>query len=167
MHAHQIFQNVSSDFVSGMLQWFRDEERQTYKQALQSLAANRKLRPVFVQKKSLPEQFAWFHKTLSLKPCDMLGEHLLQAYLMQGQQQILIDFCDGLGIEHDGKGSVEGELPETLDDEKLKASVESLLEKNDRELIAVYLLVFNLQRDGGWENLAALLENDERLKLVA
>lgn len=167
MHAHQIFQAVTPDFVASMLQWFRDEQRETYKTALSSLATNRKLRPVFIQKKPLADQYAWFHKTLKLKPCDMLGEHLLQAYLMQGQQQLLIDACDGMGIEHDGKGSVEGELPETLDDDKLASTIDSLLEKHDRETVAVYLLVFNLQRPEGWPNLTEKLASDERLKLSA
>ena len=45
---------------------------------------------------------------------------------MKGQQPLLIDFCDSMGIEHNGEGSVEGDLPETLDDEKLKATVDTL-----------------------------------------
>ena len=108
---------------------------------------------------------AWLHKTLKLRTSDTIGEHLFQAYFMKGQQQLLIAFCDGLGIEHDGEGSVEGSLPDTLDDEKLKSTIDTLLEGNDAKLITLYLHIFNLQTESGWENLGKLLEEDERLTL--
>ena len=84
---------------------------------------------------------------------------------MKGQKELLISFCDGLGIEHDGEGSVEGTLPDALDDEKLKTTVDSLLENNDAKLVTLYLTVFNLQTPNGWENLQGILESDERLTL--
>lgn len=85
---------------------------------------------------------------------------------MKGQQDILKTFCDGMGIEHDGSGQVEGDLPETLDADKLKTTTDSLLEGNDSKLITLYLRIFNLQRPNGWDTLAALLESDDRLKLA-
>jgi len=84
---------------------------------------------------------------------------------VKGQQHLLISFCDEMGIEHDGEGSVEGALPETLDEAKLKATVDTLLENNDVKLVTLYLSVFNLQTQAGWENLTAILESDSRLTL--
>ncbi len=143
----------------------RSEDRELYKSAVASLAANRKLRPAFVQKKPVAEQFAWMHKTLQLKTSDMIGEHLLQVWFMKGKQDMLIDFCDSLGIEHNGEGAVDGELPESLDDDKLKTAVDKLLEKNDGATVATYLHIFNAQTQDGWSNLADILESDERLAL--
>jgi hypothetical protein len=68
-------------------------------------------------------------------------------------------------IEHDGNGQVVGELPEKLDDEKLKATIDRLLEMFDVKLVTLYLMVFNLQTPDGWENLDKILDEDERLKL--
>ena len=70
-----------------------------------------------------------------------------------------------MGIEHDGEGSVEGTLPEVLDDDKLKATIEALLDAHDAKLVTLYLTVFNLQTTNGWNNLEGLLESDERLTL--
>ena len=70
-----------------------------------------------------------------------------------------------MGIEHDGEGSVEGTLPEVLDDEKLKATIEALLGAHDAKLVTLYLTVFNLQTANGWDNLEGLLESDDRLTL--
>lgn len=85
---------------------------------------------------------------------------------MKGQQELLIGFCDGMGIEHDGEGSVEGALPDALDDEKLKSTIDSLIEAHDPKLVTLYLRVFNLQTPNGWANLVKTLESDERLILV-
>lgn len=165
MKAFEVYQQVDPALVSDMFLWLRENERQLYKSAVASLTAARKLRPIFVEKKPVPEQIAWLHKTLKLRTSDTIGEHLFQAYFMKGQQQLLIAFCDGLGIEHDGEGSVEGSLPDTLDNEKLKSTIETLLEGNDAKLITLYLQIFNLQTESGWENLGKLLEEDERLTL--
>ncbi len=165
MHAYELFQNVKPSIVQDMFQWFRDEDRNLYKTALGSLATNRKLRPAFVQKKPVTEQIDWMHKTLQLKTSDMIGEHILQVYFMKGQESMLVIFCDAMEIPHDGKGQVEGDLPETLDADKLKTAVDALLEKNDAALVSLYLHTFNIQTPDGWTELGEILKNDERLKL--
>lgn len=166
MNAFEIYQKIDPSLVSDMFLWIRENERKLYKSAVASLTATKKLRPVFVEKKSVPDQIAWLHKTLKLRTCNNIGEHLFQVYFMKGQQDLLKGFCDGMGIEHDGEGSVEGDLPETLDDEKLKSTIDTLVESHDPKLVTLYLRIFNLQTQDGWENLAALLDSDERLVLA-
>ncbi|MBK1884506.1 hypothetical protein JIN85_18970 [Luteolibacter pohnpeiensis] len=164
--SHELYAAVDPALVTEMLDWFRANDRNVYKSAVSTLAANRKLRPVFVQKKSLPDQYAWILKTLQLRPCDTIGEHLLQAYLMSAQQSMLAMFCDGLGIPHDGKGSVVGDLPKNLDSERLDSTVDRLVDLFEPKMFTLYLYCFNMQVPGGWPNLTAKLESDERLKLA-
>jgi hypothetical protein len=164
--AHELYTAVDPALVTQILDWFRANDRNVYRSAVATLAANRKLRPVFVEKKSMVEQYAWIHKTLKLKPCDTIGEHLMQAYLMSAQQSLLGMFCDGMGIPHDGKGSVVGDLPKMLDTARLDTSVERLADVFDPKLLTVYLHCFNMQVPGGWPELSAKLESDERLKLA-
>jgi len=164
--AHELYSTVDPDLVVQILDWFRANDRNVYKSAVATLAANRKLRPVFIEKKPLPEQYAWIHKTLKLHACDAIGEQLLQAYLMTGQQSLLAMFCDGMGIPHDGKGSVVGDLPKKLDSERLSATLDRLLGLFDPKLLAVYLHCFNMQVAGGWPDLTETLSSDERLKLA-
>lgn len=166
MKAHELYTAVDPAIVTQILDWFRANDRNVYRSAVATLAANRKLRPVFVEKKSLAEQYAWIHKTLKLKPCDTIGEHILQAYLMAGQQSLLAMFCDGMGIPHDGKGSVVGDLPKKLDGERLSATIDRLVDVFDPKLLTMYLHCFNMQVLGGWPELTEKLESDERLKLA-
>jgi len=150
--AYEIYQTADAALVTEMFTWMRENEKDLYKTAVATLAADRKLRPI--------------HKTLKLRTSDTIGEHLFQVFFMKGQQDLLISFCDGMGIKHDGEGSVDGELPKELDAEKLKTTVDSLLEKNDTKLVTLYLYVFNLQTQAGWENLTKVLKEDDRLKLA-
>ena len=163
--AHELYAAVDPAMVTQILDWFRANDRNVYKSAVATLAANRKLRPVFIQKKSLTEQYAWIHKTLKLNACDTIGEHLMQAYLMAGQQSLLAMFCDGMGIAHDGKGSVVGDLPKKLDAERLAATIDRLLPLFDPKLLTLYLHCFNLQVPGGWPELSEKIDSDERLVL--
>ena len=166
MKAHEIYSAVDPAIVTQMLDWFRANDRNVYKSAVATLAGNRKLRPVFIQKKSLPEQYAWIHKTMKLNSCDTIGEHLLQAYLMAGQQSLLGMFCDGMGIPHDGMGSVVGELPKRLDPERLTETIERLLGLFEPKLLTLYLHCFNMQVPGGWADLSERLASDARLALA-
>ena len=52
-----------------------------------------------------------------------------------------------------------------LDEAKLKAAVDLLLEKHPREAVAVYLNAFNDMNEAHWENLKTMLESDARLQL--
>ena len=166
MKAHELYQAVDPALVHQMLDWFRKNERAVYKNAIASLAQNRKLRPVYVEKKPLAEQYAWMIKTLHLNACDTIGEHLLQAWFLAGNQPLLAAFCDAMGIPHDGKGSVQGELPDEFDAATLDAAVDTVCASFDPKLVALYLHVFNLQVAGGWAALTAKLAADERLKLA-
>jgi hypothetical protein len=164
--AHEIYSSIDPALVTLMLDWFRENDRNVYRSALASLAQSRKLRLVFLQKKPVAEQYAWMLKTLKSKQSETIGEHLLQAWLMAGNQEMLVKFCDEVGIEHDGKGSVTGDLPEELSEETVDKAVDALLADFDPKLTGLYLTVFNLQRPGGWPALSAKLEGDERLSFA-
>ena len=156
---------MSPELVKDQFQWLRDFERDLYKTAISTLAERKKLRPVFVTKKPVAEQFAWIGKQLQHKQTLMIGEHLLQSWFMMGQQEMLIAFCDAMESDHDGKGVVEGELPEELDEEKLAKAVDVLFEKFPANLASLYLYVFNMQTNNGWSNLSKVLAEDSRITL--
>ena len=164
--AHELYTAVDPAIVTQILDWFRANDKNVYRSAVATLANNRKLRPVFIEKKSMADQYAWINKTLKLKACDTIGEHLLQAYLMSGQQSLLAMFCDGMGIPHDGKGSVVGELPKKLDATRLASTIDRLVDVFDPKIFTVYLHCFNMQVLGGWPELNEKLNSDERLKLA-
>ena len=165
MKAHELFRGMTEAFAISLLQYFRDENRDVYRTAIASLAAERKLRPVYIQRKPAADQIAWLIKTLRLRSSDEVAEQLLQVWLLKARQPMLVQFLDDLGIEHDEDGSVE-DLPETLDADKLKVAVDNLCSAYPPAEVTVYLHMFQRQTETGWPELAELLASDERLQVL-
>ena len=157
MKAYYIFQQADEETISNILDWMRNQERAIYRAAVRELGALKKLRP-------LQEQFSFIKKMLSWKPSNEIGDHLLQVWLLRKHQDMLITFLNTLGIPHDGNGIVN-ELPETLDKEKLAKAVDELFEKYPAGVASVYLQMFQLQTEDGWEELAEVLANDPRVTI--
>jgi hypothetical protein len=71
----------------------------------------------------------------------------------------LIDFMDLMKITHDGSGMAE-ELPETMDGAMVRSAVEEILKTHPSAEVALYLNVFQEQKEGGWPELSALLNGN-------
>lgn len=163
MKAYEIFQEVDADTAASVFQYLRDEQREVYTMSLSTLASNRKLRPVFIQRKPAPAQIEWLVKNVKLKASDEIAEHVIQLWLMKAHQDVLIQFLDGVGIEHDGEGAAE-DIPDEIDERKLKATVTKLLQDHSPGVIRVYLHVFQMQRPEGWPEIAVLIESTPELQ---
>jgi len=85
--------------------------------------------------------------------------------LLKKHKSMLVDFLNALGIKNE-EGVVEN-LPEGMDDVKLKSAIETLLAKYPPEAVAVYLNAFNDMNEANWANLKSILESDSRLQLGA
>lgn len=162
MKAYYIFQKADEETISNILEWMRNEERGVYHAAVRELAALKKIRPLYIQQKPVKEQFVWLHKNLQWIPSVEIGDHLLQVWLLRKHKRMLIDFLNDLGIAHNGHGIVDV-LPDELDKEKLAKAVDHLYEKYPAGVASVYLQMFQLQTNKGWESLTEILENDPRV----
>ena len=132
---------------------------------VQTLASERKLRPVFIERKPPDERYAWTKSAVARKSNDTLAAHLLQAWLLGAQKPMLCDFLDSLGVAHDDDGTVE-QLPESPPKEKLRETVDQLLSKHSAETVAVYLHAFHdMDSTVSWPPLGEILGEDERLRL--
>ena len=94
---------------------------------------------------------------------DLAAGHLLRSWLLKKHKQMLIDFLDALGVQH--KDGVVDDLPATVDDAKLKTSIDNLLKKYPKEEVAVYLNAFQAMNEVSWDNLKTLLESEKQLQL--
>lgn len=166
MKAHQLIQAVGAELQQQIMSYMQTEQRAAYRAVVQSLAAQRKLRPVFVMNKTKEQQAAWVVDLLRLKGNDAVAEQLLQIWLLKGQPTMLTTFLDAVGIEHDGNGEVT-ELPEEIAVDKAKAAIDALLAKFSPKQAALYLHMFQLQKPGGWPGLAEAMGTCEAVQLEA
>ncbi len=165
MTSYTIFQRADEATVALILDWLRNQERGLYRAAINELSALKKLRPQYVKQKPVTEQFEWLKKMLSWKPAETIGDHLLQVWLVRKQESMLVNFLNALGIEHNGHGMVDGDLPESLDAEKLGVAVKDLFDKNPAGVVSVYLQMFQNQTDTGWTELQEILDAEPRFTL--
>ena len=164
MTASDIFQRLSPGLSEQVLSFLQASDKPTYKVAIQTLATQRKLRPVFVERKPRAERHVWMQTALSRPASEQIAANLLQMWLMGAQSGVLCDFLDALGIEHDEQGGIDT-LPPCPEPEKLRAAVDGLLAKYPAETVTVYLQCFQGMDIAGWPPLAEMLANDERLRL--
>lgn len=163
MTAHELFGFMSPKLAAEIIEWSFSEEKQTYKVTLHSVAAARKVRPVFLERQARPQRHAAMVQALARPGLEQAAAALLRTWLTKAQTAVLCDFLDALEIKHD-KGVLEN-LPETIDDAKLNNAINALLGKHPQEVVAVYLNAFNSMNETSWGNLDTLLKSDERLQL--
>ncbi len=162
MKAYYIFQKADTETINDILDWMRNQERAVYRAAVRELAALKKIRPQYVQQKPVQEQYTWLHKNLQWIPSVEIGDHLLQVWLLRKHQNMLIDFLNDLEIKHNGHGVVDV-LPDELPADKLAVAVDHLFEKYPAGVASVYMQMFQLQTEKGWDTLAEVLEKDPRV----
>ncbi len=162
--AYELFQEMKPETALSLFRYLRDEQREVYKATVNSLAKERKLRPVFIQRKSLPDQIEWMLKNVKLRGGAEVAAQILQLWLLKAQTPVLTEFLDGLGIPHDGEGAAD-DIPDELDAKKVKSTVAALVKKHDPEVVAIYLNIFQTQKEGGWPELEAVIEGTPALRL--
>ena len=165
MFAHEMFKKMPADLGLTIVGWLRDSERDVFRTAVNSLAQQKKLRPVFVTRKPKPEQAMWLIEQLKMRGNEAVGENLLQIWLMKGRSEMLSTFLDAVGVKHDGKGGVDGDIPNTFEPAKVKAGADALLAKFPAGEVAVYLNLFQLQQAGGWQAITDLVAADPQLQI--
>ena len=165
MKSHEIFQRMSPPLAAQIFTYLHTEQKPVYKAAIQGLANQRNLRGVFVERKPPAERYPWMQAALSRKISDSLASHLLQAWLLAAQKQMLCDFLDAMEIEHDDDGTVQ-DLPVEMPKEKIAAAAAQLLTKYPAETVSVYLHAFrDMDSTVQWPALDEVLAEEPRLKL--
>lgn len=165
MAPNEIYSRMTPEIASLLLSYLFENEKPLYRATVDSLAKQRNLRPIFIDRKPRVERFAWLQAALARNTNSSVAAHLLQIWLVGAQSQLLCDFLDALGIAHESNGTVD-DLPPAPQKEQLAAAIECLLAKHNPGVVAVYLHAFQALDDkGGWASLDELLETDPRLHL--
>ena len=151
--------------VSGALfSFLHEKEKPLYKATIDTLAKQRNLRPIFVERKPREERHAWLREMVGKARNRDVAAHLLQIWLVGAHRQLLCDFLDALGIAHDENGTIDS-LPPAPPKEELTKAIDVCMGKHDPQVVAVYLQAFQALDETGWSTLAELLEEDSRLAL--
>jgi hypothetical protein len=161
--SHELLGFMSPGLALEILNYTYESDKPLYRTVLAAVAEARKLRPVFLERQPRADRHTTMIQTLTRPSLDAVTGNLVRAWLLKKYKAMLCDFLDALGIKHND--GVVDDLPETIDDEKLRGAVDTLLAKYPAEVVAVYLNAFNDMNEVNWPNLKTLLEGDKRLQL--
>jgi hypothetical protein len=163
MSCHELFGFMSAPLADEIIHYVHSADKPVYRATLSAVADARKVRPIFLERKGLPERHSLVLNSLTRPRLEAAAAELLRGWLVKAQTQMLTDFLDSLGIVHD-HGIAEN-FPATVDDAKLKAAIELLLSKYPQETVVVYLNALGALHVTRWSNLENLLEQEPRLQL--
>src|SRR5260370_30400685 len=91
MTSYEIFGRCSSQLANEIFVYLQEKEKPVYRAVIQNLANQRKLRPVFIERKPKPERHTWLQQALARKPADDLAMQALQIWLLGAQQPLIVD----------------------------------------------------------------------------
>ena len=161
--SHELFGFMSPNLAGEIITFIFESDKPTYHATLNAVAQARHLRPVFLERQPKTQRHAAMIATLARPALDLVAGSLIRTWLLKKHKGMLVDFLNALGIKNE-EGVVEN-LPESMDDAKLKPAIETLLAKYPPEAVAVYLNAFNDMNEANWANLKSILESDPRLQL--
>src|ERR1051325_9954948 len=138
---YDIFAHLPPAVAEQLFSYLFENEKPLYKATVETLAKQRKLRTIFVERKPRVERHAWMKDALGRKANESVAAHLLQIWLVGAHAKLLCDFLDGLGIAHDENGTIEN-LPPAPAKAELVKSVDALFTKHDSGVVVVYLHAF-------------------------
>jgi hypothetical protein len=156
---------MSPALANDILAFTFESDKPTYRAIINGVAEARKVRPVFLERQPRTQRHALVIATLARPNLEPVASNLIRTWLVKKERAMLVDFVNALGIPNN-EGVVD-DLPAAMEDEKLKAAIETLLAKYRPEAVAVYLNAFNDMNEAHWANLKTMLEADPRLQLGA
>src|SRR5215469_3769064 len=163
--SHELFGFMSPAMANEIITFTFENEKQTYRATMTAVAESRHVRPVFLERQPKPQRHAAMVSSLSKPSLEMAAGNLIRTWLVKKYKSMLMDFLNAMEIKNE-EGVVD-DLPNSMDDAKLKTAVDGLLAKYPPEAVAVYLNAFNDMNEANWPNLKSLLETDSRLQLGA
>jgi len=160
---HELMGFMSPKMADQILDDTQTNNKDVYRALVVSMAQVLKARPEFLSRQPKERRHKNFIQTLTKPGFEEHAGNLIRGWLFKEHKEVLTGFLDNLEIEHE-EGMVDN-LPKTMSNEKIKGAVDMLLDKHNKELVAVYLTAFNASNEDRWDNLDSMLADDERLQL--
>ncbi len=160
--SYELLAFISPELALRILGDTATDNKEVYEATLGAVAQVQRVRPVFLKRQPKSSRHKLMLKSLVRPGFNEAASGLIRGWLLKQQLDMVKQFLDALGIEHE-KGVVE-ELPNSVADDKLNAAIDTLLTDRDKEIVVLYLHAFHTMNDAGWNNLEELLANDERLQ---
>jgi hypothetical protein len=156
MRSYQVFAAMSPERANAFLRGLQEKAPAMFEQAVAAASAAMKARPVYLSRQPFEKRAQAVRRALARVSANPVAEELLAVYFLDCRKELLIEWLDTLGLEHE-EGTLRADSPPPPPDAQLARAVQSFREKGpdpDRELL---LRAFAAQSAIDWPNLEAHL----------
>jgi hypothetical protein len=159
MRPYQVFAALSPDQTQAVLSKLADDAPQMYKQALYAACAAMSARPVYLQRQPIEKQAQAIRRALSRVAANAVAEEILAVYFLECRKELLIEWLDTLGIEHD-EGTLREDDPPAPKPAALKKACKAFQSADDDPDRQLLMSAFAAQSAIDWPGLDALLQKE-------
>jgi len=157
MRSFEVFAGMTPEHATEMLGAVKKAAPGMYSQALAIAAAAFKARPVYLARQPLPKQAASVRRALSRVAANLFAEEMLAVYFLECRKELLIEWLDSLGIEHE-EGTLTADEPTAPSKKKLQSATKAFREAGDDPDRPLLLAAFASQDAIDWPDLDALVQ---------
>lgn len=156
MRSYQVFAAMSPECAQSVMSGLSEKSPQTFKQALFAASAAMNARPVYLQRQPFAKQAQAVRRALSRVAANGVAEEILAIYFLECRKELLVEWLDALGLEHE-EGTLVEDQPAAPDEKVLREARDAFCavdDDADRELL---VSAFAAQTAIDWPELEALL----------
>lgn len=156
MRPHEIFASMSPEHAEAVLHKLNEQSPGMFIQVVHAAAASMKSRPQFLMKQPFPKKASAVRRALARVAAGPVAEEMLAVYFLECRAELLGEWLDLVGLEHENGALKEGNPtePPQAEVEKHVASFRAKDDDSDRELL---LQAFEAQSSIDWPHLRALI----------
>jgi hypothetical protein len=157
MKPHQVFARLSPERAAALLSKVQEKLPGVYTQAVGAACVTLKARPQFMMKQPPQKRAQFVRQALSRFAASPIAEEVLAAYFLEVRRDLLTEWLDALGIEHEN-GVLKSDDPPQPPRERIEAAVATFRNGADAEDRQLLLEAFAAQSAVEWPALDALLD---------
>lgn len=163
MRAYQVFGRMDDGEAARLLAVLAEKAPAYHVQALGAAAAAMRARPQFVLRQPPEKRAAAVRRALARVAANDVAEELLAVFFLDCRKEVLVEWLDALGLEHD-EGTLKADAPPEPDPAALARAIEGFRsaakpdgEPGDRADRDLLLRAFAAQRAIDWPTLEGLV----------
>lgn len=160
MKPHQVFARMTPERAVDVLGQLKQKLPGVYTQAVGAACVTLHARPQFLMKQSNEKRAHFVRQALSRVAAAPIAEEVLAAYFLELRRELLVEWLDVLGIEHEN-GILKNEDPQAPAEDVLAAAVAKFRAGEGAEDRQLLLEAFAAQGAVDWPALDALLGVEE------
>jgi hypothetical protein len=158
MRSYQVFAQMTPERAAQVMAVLVEKSPAVYTQAVAATSAAMNARPKFLMRQAADKRANMVRRTLARVRANDLAEEILAAYFLEGRKELLIEWLDLVGLEHN-EGILENENPPPPPGPQLEEAIKSFLTGDGTEDRDLLLRAFAAQSAIDWPDLAASFED--------